>query len=1591
MNAHPPIAVIGLACRTPGAANVEEFWRLLLDGRHAVTRSDRAALLAQGVPAALAEAQDFVPAYGRLEDALCFDAAFFGIPAAEAALMDPQIRIGLECAHAAFDAAGHAPGPALGRVGVYVGASLGTYLLEEAGRRQDLAARHGGLRLLMSSDKDHLAGQIAYRLDLRGPAMAVGAACASSLVAVELACRALASGDVDAALAGGVSVHFPQQAGYVHEPGGIYSHDGQCRAFGSDANGVTPGAGAAMLLLKPLSRALEDGDAIHAVLRGWAVAGDGAGKAGYTAPSEDGQVQAIELAWQRAGLTGADAGLIEGHGTGTPLGDAVEIAALHRALPGADCLIGSVKSNVGHLDAAAGALSLIKAVKAVATGAIPPSLHVTTPNAALTGARARFQVPDRLQTWPEGRARVAGVSSFGIGGVNAHVVLSEPPRAGSGASCDGPVVLTLAARDEAALRRLATRMHEALATLTDADLPDLAWTLAQRSAGLAVRAARRVENLAAARDWLAALAQGQEQRHSALATDAAADPAVRAWLSGDDVPDLARQLFPQPRRRLALPAYPFERREHRLSAPAASAQTSDQHHDAPGQAPAQDDAAFEAALSRALQDRWSHGVPATLHQRPGLTAALDQLVARLVHDALAAFNAFAPQGGLCARATLLERVDPRMHGLLDFLLRVAAQEQLDCRTAPPPVSALCAAVAAVAPGFAGYADFLVHCASRVPAALADATQGSEAVYGEDGMQRFAALLAATPPHSEVGAAAQSVALALAQAGRTMRAAGPLRVLEVGAGAGGLTAALVEHLPRVGVELMVTDVSGLFLSGLEARWRDQPGVAFQKLDLTRDPVAQGFAEGSVDVVVALDALHAVRDIDAGMAAIRRLLRPGGRLVALESMRPSRWTSLVWGLSPAWWAARADWCGPLRTLDGWRRFAEARGAGMRLTQARPVGADAGSELGLLVMARAQDDADLGSPSEWLYTPAWMAVPLPRHEAPAQRTPTVLLLPEGPLGEALGAAWPGPSLRCVASDRFERVDELTLRVRPTSAQDLTQALQAFAPNAGAPWRVLHAFALGAQAGPGPTGHRVNGFESMLALTQALAAAQQKGPVRLGVLIDGTADVTGDETLDPGAALVDAPVQLIGRELPKVTAFRLDLDLGEAGVLARAADTAAQLLDAPAAHPLLSLRGRRLWREGHERRGGLRAAAPEDMLTPGASVLVVGGTGGMGRALAPLLARVPAAHVAMTARHPPMTGEIDEARLAALRAQGRLDEGLAAALLEVLDAGATLSLHAADVADEAAMVAVLSVVEASHGPVRAVLHAAGETDQGGVMIRRDPAATERALHAKVHGLDVLLRVLGDRPLDLLVLCASIGSLLPRLKFGEVAYVAANTHLTAAARQLAAQRRATRVLALSWTDWRAGGMWVDAQERLSRQYRIAPGAHEVMPDLLRAITPEQGRQAFLCALGLEAPHVVVCAQALHELLARHASFTPEDHAGFLESHQVTRRAAAADPATPSASPAATTLEGRLATLWAELLGVSSVGPDEDFFELGGDSLLGIRVLNRLRDEFGVEDSLAGLMGATTVNRLADRVRHLKAVASGRPTERDVGFEDIRL
>ena len=477
-----PIAIIGMRGRFPGANDLDQYWMNLAKGVESITQLGPEDVRSAGVPEEVAQLPGYVHAAPVLDRVDEFDAEFFGFSARDAALTDPQHRLFLETTWEALEDAGYDPATFPGAIGLFGGCEQSTYLYQLYLNR-DALGYLDGMQLMVTNDKDHLCTQASYRLDLRGPSVVVQTTCSTSLVAVSLACDSLQAGRCDIALAGGVTVRVPQYAGYLYTPGSILSPDGHCRPFDADAQGTIVGSGVGLVVLKRLSEALADGDNVRAVILGVGLNNDGSDKAGYTAPSFRGQAGAIRTAQVMAGIPPESISYIEGHGTGTILGDPIELSALievfreHTQQRGF-CGIGSVKSNFGHLSCAAGVAGLIKTVLMFEHRAIPPTVHYHVPNPAIDFVSSPFYVATDLQPWQRNSApRRAGISSFGVGGTNAHLVIEEAPAQEAPTAQRSHQLLVLSARSAASLDNVCRQLAAHLQAHPEIKLPDTAFTL----------------------------------------------------------------------------------------------------------------------------------------------------------------------------------------------------------------------------------------------------------------------------------------------------------------------------------------------------------------------------------------------------------------------------------------------------------------------------------------------------------------------------------------------------------------------------------------------------------------------------------------------------------------------------------------------------------------------------------------------------------------------------------------------------------------------------------------------------------------------------------------------------------------------------------------------------------------------------------------------------------------------------------------------------------------------------------------------------------------------------------------------------------
>ncbi len=559
------VAVIGLHIRVPGAADANEFWQLLTEGRCTISDFSLDDLDAS-VPGSVKADPAYVPSRGVLANAECFDAEYFGIPAHEAAVMDPQQRLFLEGCHAALEDAGHTSMSCDGNIGVFAGMANNTYFDKHVRANPDALQRIGDFQAMLANEKDFLATRVAHRLDLKGPAISLYTGCSTSLVSVCQAFSALMNFQCDMALAGGVTLTTPQASGYQFVEGGIESPDGRCRPFDADASGTVFSNGLGVVALRRLEDAVDEGDNILAVIRGIGLNNDGAAKVSFAAPTVEGQAGAIELALGQAERAPDQIDFIEAHGTGTELGDPIEIAGLRRAFGDAErerpCLIGSVKSNFGHLVAASGVVGLIKTVLSLRHGTVPATVGFRRANPQLKLERGDFEVCGETRQLADRSSWHAGVSSFGIGGTNAHVLL-ESWRAASSSPSSSAELIIVSAKNQSDLDIYTSNLINFLENCSDDEFANLAFTMQvgrrHQSWRIGVIANSPIEAATALR-----AAKAVEANQSSVEAREQDPPGLlAAWLDGAEI-DWAALHAGKGRHRISAPTYPFAKTQHWL-------------------------------------------------------------------------------------------------------------------------------------------------------------------------------------------------------------------------------------------------------------------------------------------------------------------------------------------------------------------------------------------------------------------------------------------------------------------------------------------------------------------------------------------------------------------------------------------------------------------------------------------------------------------------------------------------------------------------------------------------------------------------------------------------------------------------------------------------------------------------------------------------------------------------------------------------------------------------------------------------------------------------------------------------------------------
>ncbi|MDJ0630912.1 MAG: SDR family NAD(P)-dependent oxidoreductase [Rhodobacter sp.] len=1342
------IAIVGLAVRLPGGQeNAETYWRNLRDGICSIRRFDKDVLEEAGVPPHLLARPDYVPFAAPLDRFDHFDAEFFGLSPKEAAIMDPQHRQFLELSWEALERAGHVPSSFDGKVGVYAGCGMGSYFYFNVCSNPDLVEDTGMFLLRHTgNDKDFLSTRVSHALDLKGPSVNVQTACSTSLVAVHYAAQALASGECDMALAGGATIELPQGHGYVYKENEILSPDGQCRAFDHRAEGTVFGSGAGVVALRRLEDAVRDGDPILAVIKGSAINNDGADKAGYLAPSVSGQAKAVAAAHKAAGVSAETIDYVECHGTGTYLGDPIEVAALTEAFRETTdaegfCRIGSVKTNIGHLDTAAGIASLGKAALALQHGEIPPTLGFEAPNPAIDFETSPFRVNDRLTPWPtRDHPRRAGVNSLGVGGTNAHVVLEEAPEALPSEDSGWPFqLLTLSARSEAALDAAADRLADHLEAHPEQPLADVAFTLKEGRHGF-------------------------DKRRVVVAESHA---------------EAARLLRECP--------------QHRVFSQSTVAETPDTVFMFPG------GGAQYAGMARDLYDT----EPVF---REWMDTGLDHLQPKLDDDVRAVW--LPGEGDLDAADARLKTPSVQLP-LIMIVEYALAQLWISWGVKPAALigHSMGENTAACLAGVMSFEDCigLVHLRGRlfdtVPAGGMLSVPLSEAElrpYLGDDLDIAAinapSLTVATGP--EMALAALEARLAAADIEGTRIAidiAAHSRMLEpILDDFRAYLQSIALHAPALP---FVSNVTGTWITEAEATDPDywvrhlRGMVRFADgIDTLAETQDRIFLEvGPGRAMVALAAQNPKVTRKRVMGTLRDPADKVGDDVYFVTMLGRHWAmggSFDW--SQIWEGARRRRVSlPTYPFQQKRYFIEPG------TARAPDTAEAWP-------MRIEDSA------KWSWTPVWKPTyadcPIDVTEGLAAATPEtwLVLLDETGLGKTLVTSLRDAGHRVItvrAADRYRRIDADTFGLAPRFADaEFPRLLSELAAEKALPSRVLHLWLVTDRETDVSTlraYHQIQdkGFWSLFHFSRAWAEADGKG-LHLHVITSDMMRVGREPLPYPAKATVLGPAKVIPREFPGLMVAILDIE--SPAIRAPSKD---MLLEDILAHPgnhVAALRGGKRLQQGWQ---PVTLGAPDLTLREGATVLMTGGLGGIGLTLAERLMRDHGAKIAFVSRQalPP------RAKWDSTLRQTPPGDPLADRLnlLMHLEAqGGQFRTFAADVANHEQMRGVVDAIEQDWGPVSGVVHAAGAIDDGPIL-GKSKAQIDRVLAAKVFGTNVLLDLFPDGSLDWMALFSSSSTITAPA--GQVDYVAANDYLNAVAQSRAGGK--TRVFAINWGVWAEVGM----------------------------------------------------------------------------------------------------------------------------------------------------------------------------------------------
>jgi amino acid adenylation domain-containing protein len=1506
------VAVIGMDGRFPGSANIEEFWKNLENGKQGISFFTDEELIESGVDLELLEKKgNYVKASGHLEGKEMFDAAFFGYTPAEARVMEPQVRLFHECAWKALEDAGYAPDNRE-IIGIYAGAasSFGWEALQTVSETSEMVDQFSAEQL---KDKDFLSTRISYKMNLKGPAVLVQSACSTSLLAIHLAYRALLGGECDIALAGGVTVRNLGKTGYIYQEGMIYSPDGCCRAFSEDSKGMVPGEGVGVVVLKSLEEAQEDGDHIYAIIKGSAVNNDGLRKIGYAAPSVKGQAEVVYEALQMAEVEPESIGYIETHGTGTPLGDTVEIEALKQAFQTGKkqyCAIGAIKSNIGHLNSAAGVAGFIKTVLTIHNRTLVPSLHYTKPNSKIDFESTPFFVSTRRTEWKSRQYPLrAGISSLGIGGTNVHIVMEEPPPETPSTQQDEWNLILQSAKTGTALNANTKKLTDYLSNNPDVNLTDVSYTLQVGRKPLKYRRVQVCRNvpetvdvLSAAPDTIKTYIAPEEEQFVVFMFSGQGSQYVNMGLElyqkeplfRDEIDACFKELenlIPEDGKSVLYPdpMVPFNRtqppdNENMQPKPAGTVSSkpwADIFKEKINQftytSPIK--FVFEYALTRLLIS-WGIKPNAMIGHSFGeyVAATLAGVLSREDALKLVALRGKLmdglPWGAMTSVAISEERIN-------EILKR---EENKDI------------SLAAVN----GPEAVIVSAALEPMNAFEERMTGENIQWTRLRVPRASHSKCMEPILKEFEAEVRSVTL------------NPPQIPYISGVTGKWIT--VEDAQDPGYWIRHLRGTVRFSDGLEQLLKEENAVYIQ---VGSDRSLGNFINEHPSKKEGHHVLNLIRHPKEHQSDVRFLMTKIGQL----------WAT---GCNIDWTKFHAEkkrrrLSLPTYTFDS-RPY---------VIQGNPL------KMAARMLSEKTKLQKKSDKSEWFYVPAWKRMKHFHKPVDAHGTKRLIFIDDTGLGEELAGMFREQNDTVVTVAKGEQFETPAAEtptgsyiINPHCSADYDSLFKEMESNGFVPDRIHHLW--GVTPEPGKLGEsqselqrtkdaQYTGFYSILYQVGAITRQNQTHQIRMDVIVNNQNDVLGGEKVYPEKATVQGAVNVIPQEYPNIQCRTIDIDQPQIHQL-------YEELRGESTEKLIAYRNHHRWIPEYEPVRLKKEEGTPPMLRKEGVYLITGGLGNIGLYIAGYLAKRVNAKLVLVGRSSFPAKEDWEKWVTQHGEIGILSEKIKK-LQDIEKQGGDIIVKTADVANEEQMKDVIQQVEAQYGKINGVLHAAAVTTGKAIqcpIVDIGNEQIEEQFRPKIYGQLVLDKLLADKELDFCIMTSSLSAILGGLGF--IHYSAANNYQDRYVHRKQGERR-PHWISINLDSWKFDD-------------RAVENSDDSNPfDMF--IVPEDGEElldTIFSVPGVE--QLLVSTGDLQLRLNTWATEKKDEETASAMEEEFKIQYSRPDLSKPYAAPR-TPLEEAVTGIWSKFFGLDKVGINDIFFELGGDSLKGMKLVNEYQKLLG--------------------------------------------